>query len=190
MSARQVAIHHSRERRRLVRAIQRAAAGAWRQVDRGDIAGSWLIQIPRLLAALTGAQLAAAQAADDYVTPGLAELGIDPEPEAALVPSALVGVASDGRDLQSLLYQPVITAKMALARDATMSRALAAGRATLDMIVRTQVADAGRVADGVALTTRRRAGGYVRMAVGATCSRCIILAGRWYRWNAGFARHP
>ncbi len=23
-----------------------------------------------------------------------------------------------------------------------------------------------------------------------SCSRCIILAGRWYRWNEGFRRHP
>jgi hypothetical protein len=32
--------------------------------------------------------------------------------------------------------------------------------------------------------------GYVRMIVGKTCSRCLILAGRRYQWNAGFRRHP
>src|SRR5690606_16892226 len=78
----------------------------------------------------------------------------------------------------------------ALDRGRSLREALAIGQATLDMIVRTQVADAGRVADGVALAARRRAGGYVRMVVGATCDRCIILAGRWYRWNQGFQRHP
>jgi hypothetical protein len=28
------------------------------------------------------------------------------------------------------------------------------------------------------------------MASGGACSRCIVLAGRHYRWNAGFQRHP
>jgi hypothetical protein len=23
-----------------------------------------------------------------------------------------------------------------------------------------------------------------------SCSRCAILAGKWFRWNAGFSRHP
>lgn len=56
------------------------------------------------------------------------------------------------------------------------------------MIVRTQIADAGRVADGVANTTRGTV--YVRVAVGKTCGRCLVLAGRVYGWNKGFARHP
>jgi len=190
MSARQVALDHYRRRRRLVEEVARAARQTWRQVDRGDIAGSWLTLLPRLLAAVMGAQLAAAQTADDYLAAVLAEQDIDPAAEGALVPSALVGVASDGRELDTLLYQPAIAAKAALAEGATVPRAMAAGQATLDMIVRTQVADAGRVADQVALTARREATGYVRMVVGASCARCIILAGRWYRWNQGFQRHP
>jgi len=70
------------------------------------------------------------------------------------------------------------------------ARAMTAGLLSLDMIVRTQVADAGRVADGVALTARPRLGGYVRVLSPPSCSRCAILAGRWYRWNQGFLRHP
>src|SRR5690606_23965723 len=31
---------------------------------------------------------------------------------------------------------------------------------------------------------------YVRMLTPPSCSRCTVLAGRWYRKNAGFARHP
>src|SRR5690606_21736999 len=190
MPARQVALDHYRRRRRLVEEVARAARQTWRQVDRGDIAGSWLALLPRLLAAVMGAQPAAAQPADDYLAAVLAAQGTAPARAGALVPSALVGVAADGRALDTLLYQPAIAAKAALAEGATVPRAMAAGQATLDMIVRTQVADAGRVADQVALTARREATGYVRMVVGAACARCIILAGRWYRWSAGFQRHP
>lgn len=32
--------------------------------------------------------------------------------------------------------------------------------------------------------------GYVRMLQPPSCDRCAILAGRWYRWNTGFQRHP
>ena len=32
--------------------------------------------------------------------------------------------------------------------------------------------------------------GYVRMLEPPSCSRCVILAGRFYRWNQGFLRHP
>src|SRR5690606_32784856 len=33
-------------------------------------------------------------------------------------------------------------------------------------------------------------GGYTRMLNPPSCSRCAILAGRWFRWNDGFQRHP
>lgn len=32
--------------------------------------------------------------------------------------------------------------------------------------------------------------GYVRMLNPPSCDKCVPLAGRWYRWNAGFLRHP
>ena len=32
--------------------------------------------------------------------------------------------------------------------------------------------------------------GYVRMLTPPSCDRCVILAGKWYRWNQGFKRHP
>src|SRR4029078_24859 len=105
-------------------------------------------------------------------------------------PAGFAGRASDGGNLASLLYQPAITALMSIGSGAAVDRALAGGRANLDMIVRTQVADAGRGADQAALTARPQVQGYVRQIVGATCSRCVILAGRFYRWNAGFQRHP
>jgi hypothetical protein len=40
------------------------------------------------------------------------------------------------------------------------------------------------------MTATRSVHGYVRMVSGSACSRCIILAGRFYRWSSGFERHP
>jgi hypothetical protein len=111
------------------------------------------------------------------------------EPAGLVVADALAGIASDGRDLVTLLDQPAITTLTALGSGVPQARAMTAGYATLDMAVRTQVADAGRVADQVAIAARPRTG-YVRMLNPPSCSRCVVLAGRWYRWNQGFRRHP
>lgn len=190
MTARQVAAEHARNRARLAERLQQEARAAWSYVDPARISETWRPQIGRLLLLVTGGQHAAAVSADRYVTEVLATQGINPATEGRLDAAALSGVASDGRNLESLLAQPGIVAKVALSNGATLDRAMATGGALAQLIAHTQVADAGRVADGVALATRRHATGYVRMVSGATCSRCIVLAGRWYRWNAGFKRHP
>jgi hypothetical protein len=190
MSALEVAADHARSRTRLAERLRLEARAAWTAVDPARISETWAMQIPRLLLIVTGGQHAAAVTADRYVTEVLVEQGIGPAAGGRLDAASLSGIASDGRPLESLLAQPGITAKVALAGGETIERAMAAGNALAQLIAHTQVADAGRVADGVALTSRRHATGYVRMVVGKTCSRCIILAGRWYRWNAGFKRHP
>lgn len=183
MSALLVAQAHYRRRARRARLVEREAARLWRQVDRSNIAGSWASLMLRLLIVVTETQRAAAAEADGYLT---AVTGLDPPGVNA---DALAGVASDGWPLDSLLLQPVVTAKVALARGATTTRAMTSGLAALQMIAATQVADAGRVADGIAVAATPRTS-YVRMVVGATCARCLILAGRSYGWNRGFLRHP
>jgi hypothetical protein len=190
MSALDVAADHARSRARLAEKLRLEAREAWARVDPARISESWLVQISRLLLLVTGGQHAAAVSADRYVTEVLVEQGVNPATAGRLDAASLSGIASDGRPLESLLAQPGITAKWALSRGATIERAMAAGGALAELVAHTQVADAGRVADQVALTSRRHATGYTRMVVGATCSRCILLAGRWYRWNAGFSRHP
>ena len=47
-----------------------------------------------------------------------------------------------------------------------------------------------RVSTGVAVVADQAVAGFVRMLTPPSCSRCIILAGATYRWNAGFQRHP
>jgi hypothetical protein len=190
VSARSVALDHYRQRRRLIAALDREARRLWSTVDPRDVGRSWLAALPRLVALTTAAQHAAASAADAYLNAVLAEQDIDTAAEGRVAAGSLAGVASDGRSLPDLLTQPALTTLAALGSDVEPDRALAAGQAVLQMMVATQVADAGRVADGVALAARLRAGGYVRMLVGKSCSRCVILAGKWFRWNAGFQRHP
>lgn len=186
----EVAVSHYRRRQTLAEAVAQHAAQRWAELDTADIASSWMAQLPELTVALSGAQMAAAGMADGYLVDVLAAQGIAPATDLAVAARSFAGVASDGRGLASLLYQPAISTLTALASGATLPMALATGSATLDMIVRTQVADAGRVADGVALTGHRQVDGYTRLLSPPSCSRCVILAGAFYRWNRGFDRHP
>lgn len=173
----------------------RSALDAWSELDTRNIARSWLqLVFRRLLGPVYTAQLTVARGAQGYVE-RVAEAYNRvrrrriPRPSLHVEPSRLAGVASDGRELPTLLYQPAITALRAIERGATTREATAVGATQLDMIVRTQVADAGRVATGVEVTATETLG-YVRMLNPPSCSRCVILAGRFYRWNEGFERHP
>lgn len=180
---------HYEERARLAKATAAAGVALWTDVDREDIAGSWASKLPRALAITQGAQLVAASKANEYTTAALESQGVDVPAMGDVNPRAFTGVASDGRPLESLLYAPVGSTLTALSRGATLPRAMATGLATLDMIMRTQVEDAGRTADGAAIAARPTVG-YVRVLSPPSCSRCAVLAGRYYRWNTGFRRHP
>jgi hypothetical protein len=149
------------------------------------VAASWSAQLPALTAYVTNAQIAAAMLAAPEVA-NTANL-----PPAPVVASAFAGVSSSGRSLAGLLFAPTFVTIAALAlHHAAHKRALAAGAASLDMIVRTQVADAHRVATGVAIAATPELVGYERVVHLPACGRCIVLAGKVYRWSHGFARHP
>jgi hypothetical protein len=185
----EVAAEHAALRQRLALAAAGEAHTLWARVDPGSIRATWQAMLGRLLVVVTGAQQAAAAQADRYTDRVLSAQQVSPAGEGMVNAAALSGVASDGRDLQTLLYRPVVTVLSGIQRGSDVPRALAGGRAVLDMIVRTQVADAGRAADQVAMVARRQATGYVRMLVGSSCSRCAVLAGRRYSWRADFKRH-
>ena len=97
---------------------------------------------------------------------------------------------SNGRPLDSLLYGSVIHAKEAILLGQDQRAALAVGLKYLDLYVQTQVSDSSRVASGVAIASRPRLAGWVRMVNSPCCKRCAIQTGKFFRWNQGFKRHP
>jgi hypothetical protein len=187
----QIAAQHAERQVSLARRTAMELARLWRYVDPAYIAPSWGSLLPQALAVLGTSQATAASSAGLYVDDALEASGAAVEAAAGRVlPAAFAGIASDGRPLASLLLEPAITALTQIKRGATVPQALNIGRFTLDLITRTQVADAGRVAVGTAIAARPQVKGYVRIIVGKTCARCLILAGRIYAWNTGFQRHP
>ncbi len=190
MAIPEFALAHFAAAATLANAAGEAAVGIWSEVSPAAIAASWAALVPEAQTVTAGAQLAAAKLAAPYLVEAAAFAdAVDP---AALqvVARAFAGVASDGRALDTLLYQPAIASLLAVREGADTRIALATGRATLQMMVRTQVADAGRSAVQAGLVARRDLDGYTRVAVGRSCARCVILAGKFYRYNTGFDRHP
>ncbi|PYC83445.1 hypothetical protein C7C46_08920 [Streptomyces tateyamensis] len=189
-----VAAYGASQRRAVVQATSTtdrlwAALGA----AADDLSAAWLGGIgPALVRALTAGQLQAASSGQPYVDAVVSADGEAPDylPGASrVVPSALAGVATDGRALDSLLYLPVIRTKTLLGGGMTLQQSLLGGLVDLRRIVTSEVTDAGSAAAQVAMTANRTVTGYIRQVRSGACARCIILAGRWYRWSADFQRH-
>lgn len=178
-------------RQLLARRASLAAGKVWRQLDPNSIRATWHGYVgPAMTQLVTNAQAEAASTADGYTRAMLAQQGLADAPEGIVAPSAFAGVASDGRDLASLLELSNIYALQQIGQGASPAQGLAIGGRWLSQVVGTQVLDAGRLANGVAIASRPEVSGYVRMLTPPSCGRCAELAGKFYRWNAGFERHP
>lgn len=111
-------------------------------------------------------QAAAAAVASVGVTAMLREQGMEVPPEAALAPLAFTATPDAVEEMSQDLDDWQV-----------------------ERMVMGLVADAARAAESVSIATRPRVG-YVRYVNPPCCSRCAILAGRFYRWSDGFQRHP
>lgn len=124
----------------------------------------------RIIAAF---QLLAARDAATAVPLMLEEQDIDAPPVGQINAAAVAGVAQDGRPLDTLV-------DYGLSQPPTW----------FDLMAASQVQDAARSAAGLSIATRPRVNGWVRMMNPPSCARCAVLAGKFFRWNQGFQRHP
>lgn len=180
--------HYGLVREQEARALA-TATRHWHRLGPNWIADAWRERIPTVAAAITTAQRTAAASALVSGALALGEQGTWATPDGIVDPDAFAGLAADGRNLETLLRGPAITTHTLIADGMEPAQALAAGGRQLSMMVLTEIADAGRGAAGVQIAARPRTG-YVRMLNPPSCSRCVVLAGRFYRWNQGFLRHP
>lgn len=118
-------------------------------------------------------QVEAARNGIEAVDEMIAELEFEEvAPVAVTDPLVFGGVTSAGADLQ-----PFLEAAQSLV--------------DLEMAAITQIMDAARIAEGVTITAHETLYGYIRVVNTATCcSRCAVLAGKFYKYSDGFPRHP
>ena len=156
-----------------------------------DLDSSWAQVGPRVAALVAAAQVGAASDGAAYVPEAIAEQDIATD-RVRVDPRRFAGVATslDGLtygSLPDLLYGSVVHARAA--HVGSLPERLAVGGANLARLAQTQVADAARQSAGVAIAATPRAG-WTRMVNPPSCKDCAVLAGKFYRFNQGFQRHP
>lgn len=183
------------ERKRMIAAV----LAIWATLDTKHVILSWTIgglgaRIYTLLSALM--ELVAADA-NGYVRRSLEDQGlIYTGPD--INPINFAGIASDGRDLERLLAGAIVKVRESQRQGLSDEQAALHGRNFLELVLNTQVADAARAAESTSITVadpetpagKKVMVGWVRMLTPPSCSRCAVLAGKFYRWNSGFQRHP
>lgn len=166
-----------------------AVRALWRQFDPRAIDASFTALLPNLVATFGALQVAAARTAAEYTPAVLEEVGLDAPAAGRVRPVSFIGAPS-GVTLPEMLTSVPIQAKAAAAAGGSLDVIEAQGLRLVEGMLRTSVADAARQATSVDMAARPRVSGYVRMLNPPACGRCVILAGRWYRWSSGFQRHP
>ena len=172
---------HQAERAAQAATTAAAVRAVWGGVDPEDLEGSWLTQAVLAAELIRAGQLAAAATADPWLTQAAGEAEGPVSPEAA--------VAATG-DLAVPLVYPLLIALNRMRRGLGTAMSILSGAAFLEMVTRSLVADAGRIADMAGMIARPRVVSYVRVVHLPACARCITLAGRDYSLSEGFLRHP
>lgn len=131
----------------------------------------------------------AAQDGAEYVPEVLAQTRQDASGMIPANPAAFAIANRDGAPVVKVLHTSVVRAKQSIGAGMSTAGALLEARKFLDVAVPSLIADANRGAVQASLTSTNVTG-YVRMLNPPSCRRCIPLAGKWFRWNKGFQRHP
>lgn len=179
--------HYSRQAQ-VAYATARQVDRYWQRVTPSDV-NAWQDLIVPASRALVAGQMRAAQAADDYLTAALAEQDAAVRATARVNPAGFAGMANGPVPVADLLDLPRIGALEAIGQGAPASAVLAAAGQRLQTFALSLVQDAGRQAVSTGIAARPTVG-WRRMVNPPCCERCAILAGKWFRWNQGFQRHP
>lgn len=160
----------------------------WRAMTLEDIDASWRTIFTDLVKVVAALQVVGAREASSYVEAVLAEQAMTAPAVAAVRPLAFAR-GSSGLPLTHVLATVPAAVKSAIgdgARDVALDR----GLTLLEGITETQVADASRLATQAASVARPAVKTWVRVLNPPSCGRCAVLAGKVFRWNATFQRHP
>jgi hypothetical protein len=166
----------------------RALSRLWGRMG-ADFDASYDAIEPQMLAVMTTAQGRMGASAQVYVPAVMAETK-----QASTVigrgdVSPLIGVDGSGRSLETLLYQAVVHAKADVGEGMAYRAALNGARSFLTLASGTALSDTARQGESLSMGLRK-VGGYVRMLVPPSCSRCVVLAGARYDAETAFQRHP
>lgn len=137
--------------------------------------------------AIMAGQLAASQAAQEHLLGMGDELDLG-NPVGLADPFAFVGWTSEGIELDRVTRSSIVQAKQLVGAGVDVASALTQAGSWLEQLTANELTGAASGMSTTTVTSTPQTG-YVRMLNLPSCKDCIILAGRWYRWNQGFQRH-
>ncbi|HLR96180.1 MAG TPA: hypothetical protein VK053_16785 [Jiangellaceae bacterium] len=175
-----------------IAAATAAAERLWSRMTVADIDGSWEDVAPQLNRVATTGQNRVGSRVDGNFEEILIATGnrAAATPVARVNPEAMTGWAGDGRPVHTLLNHAPARAKALIAAGFPAFEAMRRSGTFVAKAVATVVGDTARHSESLSMAVRPRVTTYVRMIEPGACSRCAILAGREYRGNQGFERHP
>lgn len=185
----QAAAEFYRQQQRISDVTARAVSNQWAKVG-DDFTPGWDSVRGGVADVVQAGLRATTRSAAEYTPKLISETGLDAAPVGGLQLGAFSEAMPDGSEIASAFDAAPIRAKQAVAGGATSVLAREMAGAWLSSKVLTALADTRRNVVSVDLAQRPTITGYVRMLNGASCPRCTILAGKWFRWNEGFQRHP
>ncbi len=162
----------------------------WAGINLADIDVSWADIREQVLALIVGAQVRAAGTADAYQQAVLRDDGLEPAAPASLDPAGFAGYNGDGVPLLEPLDTVPIWFKQEIAAGVPAEEAAEKARYRAELLASTEIQRAGSRAAFVGRTIEPRFTAWERYVNLPACGRCIVLAGRRYRKNADFLRHP
>lgn len=166
-----------------------AVANAWRRVG-DDFDAGWANVRTQAVATVQLGRAATIHRASPYVSDVLRGTGQAAAPVGVLNPARFLEYAPNGMPINATLDAAPLKAKRAVAMGATAFQARELVGRWLTGTSLTMLADTRRDVYQADIIQRPTVTGYVRLVHAGACSRCIILAGKWFRWNDGFERHP
>lgn len=161
----------------------------WRQNIGAEFDLGWRQIAQDVFTIVAAAQAAAAANGIGYVPAVLAQQDIDPAQVAPIDASRFAGGTGDGRSLEGLIGGAPYVAKAAIGKGKPVQSAVITGGVWLQQVVLDSIRDADRQAVTATMAVSPKAGGWVRMLNPPSCKFCIMLVGKFYRWNQGFQAH-
>lgn len=182
--------HHYRALATEERLLIGAGRKAWRKVEASAPVESWRHVLSEGLMPVVGAQQTkAALLGSEYSAFVLADQQMWVAPGGFVDPRAFAGLNPMGGNLESQLLEPAYRAQRLIGGGMKERAALKQVENQLLFMLVTNLADVSRAAAQIDVGMREGVG-YTRVVHPSACDRCIILAGKFYRWNEGFLRHP
>lgn len=165
------------------RTLVAQAAGEWMRMPVNNLQAAFVEQfLPAMVPGLAQAQTQAARVAASAIAAGTGQ-------PMSIVPEAFAGHAANGGTLTKELVAPLVELYVSLASGVDTVEAYQSSFDSMDAILTNEIHDAARQAESVQMVDHKVTY-YIRFVEPGACSRCILLANRHYKWNAGFERHP